>query len=370
MSRPVETMADRLTSAGGATRGFDYLRLILAASVIVWHSLEVCYGSGASVPAWNHARSAIGLILPMFFALSGFLVCGSLVRTPSIAVFMAHRFLRLIPALFVEILLSALILGPVLTSLPLAVYVKGYEFRHYFLNIVGNIHYHLPGVFLTNPTPAIVNRSLWTIPYELECYLALVLLSVTKLVKSRGFMVFLVASASVGFAVLTNLHHSAVLASVGPPGRLLVLSFLAGVTLFMWRDKVPLHAGLFVGCLLATVLLLASGRTMFLSAAPIAYVTAYLGLTRPQPIPFLMQGDYSYGLYLFAYPLQQTYALLFPGLRVWWLDSLFALVAGLAYACFSWNVVEKRVLSHRKRITGLVEQALQAPVRLRTALTR
>ena len=363
-----ETIEERLTKAGGATRGFDYLRLILAASVIVWHSLEVSYGPAGSVPVWNHARSVIGLILPMFFALSGFLVCGSLVRTPSIVVFMAHRFLRLIPALCVEILLSALLLGPVLTTLPLKTYLEGHEFRLYFLNIAGNIHYHLPGVFLSNPTSGIVNRSLWTIPYELECYLALVLLSVTKLVKSRSLMVLIVAAASVGFTASSNLQHAAVLASVGPPGRLLVLSFLAGVTLYMWRDKIPLHAGLFAGCLLLTVLLLASGRTMFLSAAPIAYVTAYLGLTRPRPIPVLMQGDYSYGLYLFAYPLQQTYALLFPGARTWWLDSLFALVAGLAYAFFSWNVVEKRVLSHRKRITQIVARALQAPVRLGTAL--
>ena len=160
------------------------------------------------------------------------------------------------------------------------------------------------------------------------------------------------------------------LASVGPPGRLLVLSFLAGVTLFLWRDKVPLHAGLFAASLLLTIILLASGRTMFLAAAPIAYVTAYLGLARPRPIPFLMQGDYSYGLYLFAYPLQQTYALLFPSARVWWLDSLFAVIAGLAYACFSWHVVEKRVLSQRKRITRLVERALAAPVRLRAAIAR
>ena len=107
----LETMGERLTAGGGATRGFDYLRLILAASVIVWHSLETSYGPSVPVGVWHHARSVIGAILPMFFALSGFLVCGSLTRTSSIVVFMAHRFLRLIPALLVEILLSALILG-------------------------------------------------------------------------------------------------------------------------------------------------------------------------------------------------------------------------------------------------------------------
>ena len=109
---------------------------------------------------------------------------------------------------------------------------------------------------------------------------------------------------------------------------------------------------------------------MFLAALPIAYVTVYLGLTRPPPIPFLMSGDYSYGLYLFAYPLQQTFSAIFPGARHWWLNSLFALAAGLAYAFFSWNLIEKRVLSHRKRVTALIERVLGAPVRMKAALAR
>ena len=365
-----ETMGERLTAGGGATRRFDYLRLILAASDIVWHSLETSYGSSVPVGVWHHARSVIGAILPMFFALSGFLVCGSLTRTSSIVVFMAHRFLRLIPALLVEILLSALILGPLLTSLPRGVYFTGADFYRYFLNVVGDIHYHLPGVFKDNPTSGIVNRSLWTIPYELECYTALVVLTLLGLVKNRWIMAALVVFGSVGLAAWTNLHHSAILASVGPPGRLLVLSFLAGVVFYLWRDSIPLHPAILAGAVILSLLVLASGRTMFLAALPVAYVTVYLGLTRPPPISFLMAGDYSYGLYLFAYPLQQTYILLFPTARHWWLNSLFALAAGLAYAFFSWNVVEKRVLSHRKRLTVLTERMLQAPVRLKAALAR
>ena len=187
------------------------------------------------------------------------------------------------------------------------------------------------------------------------------------LVKNRWIMAALVVFGSIGLAAWTNLHHSAILASVGPPGRLLVLSFLAGVVFYLWRDSIPLHPAILAGAVILTFLVLASGRTMFLAALPVAYVTVYLGLTRPPPIPFLMAGDYSYGLYLFAYPLQQTYILLFPTARHWWLNSLFALAAGLAYAFFSWNVVEKRVLSHRKRLTVLTERMLQAPVRLKAA---
>jgi peptidoglycan/LPS O-acetylase OafA/YrhL len=110
------------------------------------------------------------MILPMFFALSGFLVTGSLFRTRTLTEFIALRLLRLVPALAVEVTLSAVVLGALFTSLPIGQYFSDPAFWKYFLNIAGRIHYSLPGVFQDNPIP-IVNISLWTIPYELEWYL-------------------------------------------------------------------------------------------------------------------------------------------------------------------------------------------------------
>ncbi len=325
---------------------------------MLWHSLEASYADGTSVRVWHAARGIISLILPMFFALSGFLVCGSLVRTKSIVIFMSHRFLRLIPALFVEILLSALILGPIFTTTPRSSYFTSSEFRRYFLNIVGDIHYHLPGVFLSNPTSGIVNKSLWTIPYELECYLALVVISLAGLVRRRVLLTGLVVLASIALLVSVDLRHSPILLSIGPPGRLLVLSFLAGVVLYLWRDVVPVSRSLFAVAVAVSITLLCFPQLMFLAGFPVAYVTMCLGLTTPRHIPVLMDGDYSYGLYLFAYPLQQTYSALFPHERHWWLDALFAIVFGLLYAFFSWNIIEKRVLSHRKRVSIFIERAM------------
>src|SRR5215469_12102212 len=57
------------------------------------------------------------------------------------------------PALTVEVFLSAIILGPLLTTVSHGNYFTSGEFYSYFLNIVGEIHYSLPGVFVTNPVP-------------------------------------------------------------------------------------------------------------------------------------------------------------------------------------------------------------------------
>ena len=95
------------------------------------------------------------------------------------------RGLRIVPALAVEITLSALLLGPLLTTESMAQYFSDPKFFKYFLNVLGLIHYQLPGVFLQNPYPDVVNGSLWSVPYELECYAGLTILSIIALAKNK-----------------------------------------------------------------------------------------------------------------------------------------------------------------------------------------
>ena len=89
-----------------------------------------------------------------------------------------------------------------------------------------------------------------------------------------------------------------------------------------------------------------------------AYATVYLGLLKAPKIPVLMRGDYSYGLYLFAFPMQQLHAYLFPDARDWYWNALFATALGLAYAAFSWHCVEKPILNRRNAILGAVDDGI------------
>src|SRR5271168_2704028 len=109
-------------------------------------------------------------IVPAFFALSGFLVTGSALRVRATSTFLMFRVLRILPALLVEVTLSALVLGPIFTTLPLRHYFSDPQFFRYFGNIVGWITFYLPGVFHDNIYPT-VNGNLWTLPAELDCYL-------------------------------------------------------------------------------------------------------------------------------------------------------------------------------------------------------
>ena len=100
----------------------------------------------------------------MFFVLGGFLIAGSAVRL-SLKEYFLNRFLRIMPALGVEVLLSMLIIGPIFTVLPLTTYFSDYHTWAYLTNIIGVVNYFLPGVFVNNPAPE-VNNALWTIPFE------------------------------------------------------------------------------------------------------------------------------------------------------------------------------------------------------------
>ena len=156
------SLADQLALARNRPAGFDYMRIVLAATIIGLHSLNVTLGLGQALQVQSTLRIGVAMILALFFALSGFLVTASLLRCKSLISFLGLRLLRIGPALAVETTLSAIIIGSLFTELPLAQYFADPKFHAYFLNIIGDIQYELPGVFLNNPLPKLVNCQLWT----------------------------------------------------------------------------------------------------------------------------------------------------------------------------------------------------------------
>src|ERR1700712_1667460 len=135
------TIGDSLNQAKGYTQGFDFMRIALAIAVLVYHSVLSSYGHDADAAIWTGWWRAIpSPILPAFFALSGFLVAGSLFRVRSLPQFLSLRVLRVVPALFVQVFLSAIVLGPIVTTFPLADYFAGRYFWSYWANTFGWIH--------------------------------------------------------------------------------------------------------------------------------------------------------------------------------------------------------------------------------------
>lgn len=357
---PLKSFADAM--AAGRTTGFDYLRLGLATAVLGVHSIDVSYGPGFATDFENGPiRPFIALILPMFFALSGFLVAGSLERCRSLVSFVGLRLIRLAPALAFETVLAALILGPLLTRLPLAAYFSDSLLARYFLNIVGDIQYLLPGLFDSNPWARTVNAQLWTLPYELICYTALATLALFGVHRHRRAFALVVVAAN----LILIAHYVVSATSAGwnaqpvAPGPALVLAFLYGITFYLYRDRIPHSSRLGAAAAALALALLIHPATDYLAPLPAAYVTVWLGLMRPRPSVLTEHGDYSYGIFLFGFPIQQAMTQLMGSpFQEWYWNIAAALPPTILFAMISWHAVEKPTLALRHPLKRLEDRML------------
>lgn len=348
------TLADRITFTRGRTSGFDYLRIVLAASVIAMHSVITSYGPDVEIEFWHSPwRPYIRLILPMFFALSGFLVAGSLERTKTLGGFLGLRAIRIFPALAVEVFLSAIVIGAIYTTLPLSTYYSSPRFFRYFLNVLGDIHYELPGVFLHNPYVGQVNRQLWTVPFELYCYIALASLALLGLRKRRWMAPVGSAMVLAFYLVSRYLRFGEGVITIGPfPGTMLVAMFLAGVSIYQYRSKIPFSPKVFWPCMLGSMALVwfvPFGE--FVVAPLVAYSTVYIGLLDPKRLKIIQGADYSYGVFLYGYVIQQAVVASGVWSHQWLINTVASLAIASVFAAGSWHLIERPALKLRGPLT-------------------
>ena len=365
------TLGSELQKSKGIGPGFDLVRIGLASLILFGHCFWVA-GLAPAIAVQNATSHAIQgeqvvhyvphvfggqtyfrlMLVPMFFAVSGFLVTGSAFRTNSLRIFLTYRILRIVPALFTEVSLSALVLGPLLTTFALRDYFTDVRFWEYFGSIIGRVRFQLPGVFWNNPSTSTVNVNLWTLPPEFYCYLIVAaLLAASLLAHRKAFtLIFAVATA---WLIAGNVRAIVDGQDVDPlPNALIVYYFFAGCLLFHWREYVPYHLTLFIACALASYLLYAY-QMLFVAPLFVSYIVIYVGMTALPRVPLIQSGDYSYGVYLYGFPLAQAIICVLTQLRGhgWLLFGIAAPVV-FSFAALSWHVVEKPTLALKRAVAS------------------
>ncbi len=334
----------------GHNNNFDILRVIAAAMVILSHGWDLTKSTGEPIVVLSHsALIGGGLGVWIFFFISGYLVSESF-QARGLLAFIEARFLRIYPAFFVSLIFGVLI-GACVTTLPLAEYVSHEQtWRYVYRSLLTDIQFTLPGVYATLPFPGGINGALWTIPIEMMMYVGVIMAGLLTLLR-RPTAALLVMGALI--VVLVN-----------DPNRVLliprinqvyalpaVLCFLFGMIFYTNREHIPLHG---LGVVLLIGLIIISGRAkppgnVFVCAA-IAYTTAWFAF-HPQlrvKIPSRI-GDISYGLYVYAFPIQQTVIYIFPGIGPWTLFAVaFSITAFVAW--ISWHAIEKRALALKGKL--------------------
>ncbi len=383
-TRSGKTFAAILATTRGVGPGFDLLRLALALLIMASHCSFLAGTSGllshllhdvlhgvwptgsldasgpptpptaadlAYPPVTGPGRPFTLSHVPMFFALSGFLVSGSAFRTRRVLPFVGLRVIRIVPALFVEIFLSAVVLGGLFTTLPLDDYYTSSGFFSYFTNVAGVIKFTLPGVF-THDTPTdVVNSNLWTLPAELHSYLIAAVLIGTGVLFNRRIMTAIFVVATLALVVAnTGFGYKDMAGTLD--GDIAVYYFFAGVIFYLWKDVVPHSRALFIVALVFSYALMMSTRTAFIYPVLLTYVTLFIGLARLPQVPLLKTGDYSYGIYLYGYPISQALVVSVPALR----GDMPALLASavavtLVFSVLSWHLVEKRFMPLKRLLS-------------------
>ena len=162
--------------------------------------------------------------------------------------------------------------------------------------------------------------------------------------------IFLLLSvAECGTALLPGHHYTA---RVLNSGEMLLLCFLCGNIFYLWKDTIPSSAILFAASALAyvAVTLWLPALCFILGSVAATYFIVYLGMQRIPRVPLLMAGDYSYGIYLYSFPIQQAVTWGFPDQRTWSFNLLVSAPLTILFAAGSWHWLEKPTLALRKRI--------------------
>lgn len=324
---------------------YDGLRLGAALVVLVFHAWPLAgWGHPPQVAGWRVYTLAVFV----FFAVSGQLITRSWDRDSRARAYALKRAARILPALVTVVVITAMLLGPLFSTLTPAEYYMSANTWNYLLNILFVAQYPLPGVFETNPSQA-VNGSLWSLGPEVLCYGLVALFGpswLRRYPRARPLATAALAAAFLGASmavaqvaglgwlritlVAMSVFFAASFVEILSPRRSHVLAFALAATLtFGSMVNLP-YAELFVvPCL--------------------PYIVRYLGeQSTPGIRAVAAKGDFSYGVYLWGFPFTQMAVSMFPSDPVKIMAIAILCTALAAY--LSWNIVERPALSHARKL--------------------
>lgn len=342
---------------------FDVMRLAAALAVFAAHG-DFLYRLHLPVPFLEHSLGA--LAVSVFFFISGYLVCQSWIRQPAWQAFWVKRLARVFPGLVVAVAFSVFVLGWAVTTLPSAAY---WQAPGTWLNFVNNAAglatvQTLPGVFESNPFARAVNGSLWTIRYELAMYGVFSALSWRMHGRRWVYPAMALVLACLWPMARMGGWDAALEAAGGPMADLFRWSDFCGfgVLFFVgstfaayavrprrWMAAAVLLA--VVGALYAESALLRQVAVWVLMVCGTFYL-AHVGFSTAARVHSIGRGrvDLSYGIYIYAFPVQQAVTALCLA-RGWSLAVCLLLSLGpiVLLAWLSWLRVEQPCMRAAQR---------------------
>lgn len=332
----------------------NFWRLIFAAMVVLQHSWPLT-GRDITGP---FTQLFTEVWVDGFFVISGFLITSSWIRHPHLRDYLAARLLRILPGLWVCVLVVAFVIAPVGVLLQ---HGEPLKFSSQMLWAVNNgllnvFYVGIDGTPKDVPWPGVWDGTLWTLIFELMCYAAVAVLGVTGLMKKRwliptAFVISLVGAALAGYPTQD-------FQTIPQMVTRFALVFSAGALLYQFRDKLPANwwlVGLCVGLVVAAGFL---PNYRVYAALPLAYAVMVSGALVKHP-RLQLRNDISYGVYIYGWPMQQLMAIIGLDRLPAGVFFLVATAATIPLAAASWFLVEKRAMRLKRRLQRRAEPETQ-----------
>lgn len=323
----------------------NLVRLVLALEVMAWHA----YGlPGRHLPTQvGHFVSDIGV--DAFFAISGFLICRSWSRRPHLHSFLMARARRLLPGLWVCLLVTAFVIAPLgCMAAGQQLPSPGDGWRYVLGNAGVVVREWDIGGSPEGLTHTAWNGSLWSLSWEVYCYLTIAAFGVARLLSGRLVLGLVVTAWT--FCLMLEVAGVAVYSGaewMWMPQRG-GLMFGLGALLWCYRDRVALRnrlALMAVAAIPLSVALFSNYR--ILGGAAVAYLCLLAALRLGRFPRLRLRNDISYGVYIYSFPVQQTLLLVGVPSMNWFLHFGLACALVMPVAAVSWRWVERPLLRSR-----------------------
>lgn len=330
----------------------NFVRLLLATAVIFGHAWSIG-GFGSTSFDWLDEWAVSG-----FFAISGYLIAGSRMRL-DFRSFTLHRALRIYPAFWVCLLVVAFVGAPLSTLISGEKYEiasgLAYVWKNFSLWV---FQYGIDATLISVPFPGTWNAPLWTLKYEFAAYMLAAASLTLPWVRRHALVaigtLFVITAGVFATAMAIGVTNDLVL-----NGSRLGSFFLSGMILYFLGDRLALRVSYLLIAVVAFAGLVALGWHVWLGQLPFAFAIFWVGARLP--IRIGVKNDISYGLYIWAWPVQQYLALMGTEWLGPWLSAVAATCITIPLAWASWKLVEEPAMGLRRHFVRQAPQGSGSP---------
>lgn len=339
----------------------NIIRLFASLLVLYMHSFSVCIGDqrqDITGILTGYKQLSGGLAVDIFFIISGFLICRSFDRSKSLWAYIKARFLRIWPLLFVVVCVTTFIIGPILTEHSASLYFKSNWFG-FFRNVFFiNTYSMLPGVFNYHYNHSL-NGSLWTLQYEVICYILVVLTSLLwKKYKAAAPIFTVILAGFYLYGVYVTPIDIGFVSTVFVANFVrLAMFFCMGMTYYRYEDYICISGKL---CLVAIAglvagTILANFEVVFALFG--SYIIFFIAFQKKAVATWYDKvGDLSYGVYVMSFTVQQILVEVLGHPSEYYktmtmnpyLNMLLTVMIVLPLAWLSWHFLESPCLKLKK----------------------